>query len=262
MSFTRVKVAGWAFGERLTSAQMNALDIDHADAVDGVDGGNYTLSAPLAFTGTVSCTNMTVTADLAVTDDVSVGGDLTVVTAATVQGPAALDDDVSVGGTLSCGVVLAGATTCTGLTVSTDASIGDDLTVTGDINVGAVSTFQGAAQFDDDVTIGGALSCDEVDGRYFNGQALRRVLVGTDANTSVGATTYNFVYLAPVTLTATRTYTISDSGAADGMVIEFVNHSASFSLTVNGPGAVLIGNSSSGSHLVVTRNAGTWQVLD
>ncbi len=30
MSFTRVKPAGWAFGELLTSSQMNLLDIDHA----------------------------------------------------------------------------------------------------------------------------------------------------------------------------------------------------------------------------------------
>jgi hypothetical protein len=33
--YTRVKVAGWAFGERLTSAQMNTLDIDHSTSVDG-----------------------------------------------------------------------------------------------------------------------------------------------------------------------------------------------------------------------------------
>jgi hypothetical protein len=30
MSFTRVKPAGWAFGELLTSAQMNQLDADHS----------------------------------------------------------------------------------------------------------------------------------------------------------------------------------------------------------------------------------------
>ncbi len=34
MAFTRVKPAGWAVNEKLTSAQMNALDIDHAAAVD------------------------------------------------------------------------------------------------------------------------------------------------------------------------------------------------------------------------------------
>lgn len=34
MSFTRAKPLGWAFGEILTSAQMNALDTDHANAID------------------------------------------------------------------------------------------------------------------------------------------------------------------------------------------------------------------------------------
>lgn len=34
MAFTRVKPDGWAVNEELTSAQANALDIDHADAVD------------------------------------------------------------------------------------------------------------------------------------------------------------------------------------------------------------------------------------
>lgn len=38
MSFSRVKALGWALYEPLTSAEMNALDIDHANAIDKVDG--------------------------------------------------------------------------------------------------------------------------------------------------------------------------------------------------------------------------------
>jgi hypothetical protein len=34
MSFTRVKPAGWAVGEKLTSTEMNGLDIDHENSVD------------------------------------------------------------------------------------------------------------------------------------------------------------------------------------------------------------------------------------
>jgi hypothetical protein len=34
VSFTRVKPSGWAFGEKLTSAQLNTLDTDHANSVD------------------------------------------------------------------------------------------------------------------------------------------------------------------------------------------------------------------------------------
>jgi len=34
MTYSRVKPAGWAFGEKLSSAEMNTLDTDHADAID------------------------------------------------------------------------------------------------------------------------------------------------------------------------------------------------------------------------------------
>lgn len=51
MAFSRVKASGWAFLEVLTSAQMNSLDIDHANSVDGAAGGQYTPSAQLDFRG-------------------------------------------------------------------------------------------------------------------------------------------------------------------------------------------------------------------
>src|SRR5688572_30510196 len=53
MSFTRVKPAGWSFGEKLTSTQMNSLDTDHAAAVDKrvgaleVDSYTITRTQPL-----------------------------------------------------------------------------------------------------------------------------------------------------------------------------------------------------------------------
>lgn len=50
MSFSRVKPAGWAVNEILTSAQMNSLDIDHANALDkqGID----TLTGVTTISGT------------------------------------------------------------------------------------------------------------------------------------------------------------------------------------------------------------------
>lgn len=49
MSFSRVNVLGWAFGETLTSAQMNAIDINTSRAVDGFAGGTYNPSAGLVW---------------------------------------------------------------------------------------------------------------------------------------------------------------------------------------------------------------------
>lgn len=40
-NFTRVKPAGWALNEVLTSAQINQLDIDHAASVNGDGGGSW-----------------------------------------------------------------------------------------------------------------------------------------------------------------------------------------------------------------------------
>lgn len=40
-NFTRVNMGGWAFGEIITSAQLNQLDTDHAKAVNGDEGGEY-----------------------------------------------------------------------------------------------------------------------------------------------------------------------------------------------------------------------------
>ncbi|MEE9395192.1 MAG: hypothetical protein V3W41_22095 [Planctomycetota bacterium] len=51
MAFTRVKPAGWAVNEILTSAQMNALDINTAFAVDGNAGGTYAPSTLIDMNG-------------------------------------------------------------------------------------------------------------------------------------------------------------------------------------------------------------------
>jgi hypothetical protein len=49
--FSKIKISGWAFGEKLESAQMNQLDTDHAAAIDSVGGGDYTLGADLNLIG-------------------------------------------------------------------------------------------------------------------------------------------------------------------------------------------------------------------
>lgn len=48
---TRAKPSGWAFGEILTSAQMNIVDQNAANDIDGVNGGDYTPSAPVRIKG-------------------------------------------------------------------------------------------------------------------------------------------------------------------------------------------------------------------
>ncbi len=55
MTFARVNPGGWAFGEVLTSGQMNPLDIDHVAALDGsvaTGGGTYSPAARLNWRNT------------------------------------------------------------------------------------------------------------------------------------------------------------------------------------------------------------------
>ncbi len=51
MTFPQVNPGGWALNELLTSAQMNALQSQNVDSVDGVNGGTYALQSDLQFDG-------------------------------------------------------------------------------------------------------------------------------------------------------------------------------------------------------------------
>ena len=51
MSFTRVNPGGWAVNDPLTSAQMNQLDINVSQAVDGTAGGTFAPSATIQING-------------------------------------------------------------------------------------------------------------------------------------------------------------------------------------------------------------------
>ena len=53
MSFTRCNPGGWSVGSKLTSVQMNRLDIDHANALDKTVAGD-TLSGSIAMEATAS----------------------------------------------------------------------------------------------------------------------------------------------------------------------------------------------------------------
>jgi hypothetical protein len=51
MPFSPIKAGSWAFGEVLTSAQMNQLNADFPFAIDGRDGGTYTPTASIVIAG-------------------------------------------------------------------------------------------------------------------------------------------------------------------------------------------------------------------
>lgn len=57
MSFSRINGPGWAVGDKVTSAQMNALDIDHANALDKTTAGD-TIVGVVTVNGVVSGLNI------------------------------------------------------------------------------------------------------------------------------------------------------------------------------------------------------------
>jgi hypothetical protein len=78
MTFSRVNAVGWGLFEVLTSAQMNALDIDHTNALDGLNAGSYDIGAnALSIAGsggtvTISTTVFNVDSASATYDDLTV----------------------------------------------------------------------------------------------------------------------------------------------------------------------------------------------
>jgi hypothetical protein len=174
MSFSLVKPGGWAFGELLTSAQMNALDADHANAVDGLNGGSYPLVNPLIFSGdVVEFDDVVINDDLTVDDDALVSGDLTVGGSLNLVGTAFL-------GTVAATTVSAG-------TVST-----------------GVLTASGAAAFNGHVTLGNAGS----DVITLLGQMRFKTRMGTDtAEVLTPSDSCQFIFSEA--LTTSRTWTLS-----------------------------------------------------
>ena len=52
MAFKRANDFGWSKGDKLTPAQINQIDVNQSRALDGVQGGAYSLNAKLSLGGT------------------------------------------------------------------------------------------------------------------------------------------------------------------------------------------------------------------
>lgn len=243
MSFSLVNPLGWNTGDVLTEDQINDLDTDHANAVDGAGGGTYTLTAPLVFKGD----------NIEIDEDLTVGGDLDVDGVTTVKGfladPAAIFEVSGNDVTISALVSVTGATCTLG---SSTTSINS-----GTINIGNASgdavALQGTTTFTAPFIGSGA------------GRIRPRVTLGGDANASYGPATADIVYVTTGTLTADRQYTISDTSAANGDCITFVNEQSNFHVEILNPSASTIGFVENDDGKITSytfiRVSGTWRIL-
>lgn len=226
--------AGLAFGEILTSNDMEALDASQARAIDGVGGGTYAPSATIVINGAGLQVATLLIGDLTVNGSTQLGntsGDTLSVTAtSTFSSPVTFDDDVAVNGA----IVFTGDLTAGSVTINSDATIGNSASDA--LTVGATTEFNapvtladsllaGDAQFNGDVQIGNT-SGDSLAivsrlstalGFTGSGRIPWRLYTGlsSSVDSTITVATGNLIRV-PHNQTALRTYTVSNSGAQDG----------------------------------------------
>jgi hypothetical protein len=152
---------GWAFGELLTSAQVEALDASQARGVDGTGGGTYTPSVKIIINGQgLQVNSLTVTGTLSLLGNTTIGNApsdaLSVLATSTFSAPVTLNDALTANDTVD---FFADATVHTSalFTVGGSSSIGNDSSK--NLTVGATSTFNAPITANDNVEVWGDLTC-------------------------------------------------------------------------------------------------------
>lgn len=250
--FAPVKPGGWAFGELLSSAHMNQLDADHANALDALNGGAYTLVAPLSIDGDVTVTTSLTAPNMV--GPTELAGDLTVTDEATISGSLTVGENLNVTENLHClGEVETQRLQVNFLSVFADeatfeaqATFEDDVSVAGELTTAAAVTLGGSGV----ISIGnGGLAHVELNSPTSIYQPLRpqaggfitkRLVTGANANASYGPKNWDEVFLPAGVLSADRVYTIDDTDALDGAAIRFVSFDPTNRARINQPDGTLI----------------------
>lgn len=257
--FAPVKPGGWAFGELLSSGHMNALDADHANAVDGLNGGSYELTAPLTIGG----------------DNVTISDGLT---APTVHGPTEIDDDFTVDGDLTVNedLTVSEDLQCFGEVETQQLQVNNDAVVDGSLTVGGVSEFGNNVTLTGSavLTLPAAATLEAPGSGTFGGTGKilnlrgkvrlqqdgklvgRNAVIATGGDQSVVAAQVDTVIVPSGVMANGDIITIDDTGAENGMRVRFVSEDGANAVLIRRPG----GGAVLGSIVAPTNiNAGdTW----
>lgn len=176
-----VKPAGWAFGEVLTSGQLEALDASQARAIDGTGGGTYAPTAQIVINGAgLKVSSLTVTGTLTLNGDTTIGNSptdsLSVLATSTFSAPVTLDDALTANDVAD----FFGDTTvhtAAFFEVGGSASLGNDAAKT--LIVGATATFNAPITANDTVEFWGDVSVHS-GGAFHALGAVRLGSTGTD----------------------------------------------------------------------------------
>lgn len=130
MSISRVKPAGWAVNEKLTSAQMNAVDTNITNALDKRSGQSDTLASTITVTGSLSLTSSALSADGS--SPVTLGSTLAVTGLSTLTG------GISLGGNITIPIGVS-APTIVQTQTTTSSATGQTITIQAQSATGATS---------------------------------------------------------------------------------------------------------------------------
>lgn len=209
MSFGLANLSGWSTGDQLTPAQINQLDQEHAQAVDGSNGGTYTLALKLTFNGAAvriaTLESPSVNGDVVFNDDVSISGNLAASGNSSITGPAVFTNTVSFNGSntfngssgFASDVTFASTVTVIGLSsFGQNSSFNKSVSITENLSVTGTSTFSGIATFNQNVTFNDPIVINDGvtvnNAITFNGISsfTGSVLLGSTVNT-LGVVTIN-----------------------------------------------------------------------
>lgn len=223
MTFTNpAPLGGYVTGNQITESEINYWCSVLPDAIDGAQGGTYTLANPLVING----------------DDLTIGEDLSVGGRATVTGDVSVGDDLTVGDNA---------------TIGGNVSIGGTLDVTSDLTVGGETILDSNLQVtgqitSDSATIGGTFTAFGATTFPF------KVNSGVNGSHAYTLTDANQIYFTEA-LSGSSAYTFSGSFDAGMWFIFKHRASGGATLTVNGVAHVV----GQGSLWIYTGSA--WRVF-
>lgn len=248
MTFILAKSPEFADATRLLAAQLNTIQNQAVQALDGYNGGDYSNLQHNLVVGAATIPPGTGTTILA--------GPLNVAGYVNLESGGQVENGLTIaGGLLADSIIATGATTIDGYFYNKGTTPGfahaihvEDTSTSifnGGIEVNGFALSVGGAQVENGLitdtlncsgladlsggcVVSGGLTSDTISGRVLGFSTY----FGTDSNQSINASTYDCVIILDPVTTAQRTYTVS--GGSNGMEIQFINGSTSHALTIAG----------------------------
>lgn len=298
--FARLRAPGlWTLSSTVDPAEWEAFDDHQSKAIDGAGGGAYALTADMVIGG---APGVGWTFDLPVEfddDALFSGGNFEVYAGSIVLGADSADalavhantslvgNSTTIGASGADALIVESFATFYDIaafqgqsffyaptdfgddvdfhdgTVTMGASGADAFTVNAFTQFNDIAGFAGSTYFYSTVSLQGVMTSSG--SGYAQVRKVSRQAIGGDADASYAPTSYDHVHVPSGGVTATRSYTIDDTGAVNGDRMQFSTLDPNFAINVKNPGGTQIAQikADTGGKMgvVVERIAGSWRIL-